>query len=327
MDESNDDKILQVFEADHPHWEGLVYLYANGRMCRPGVDAGDYEWLENDHIYLNWDDWGAEKLKWCDSHYNYRSVDGSFTLKPLEVDVLQNKSKIIIGVLSTINPSYQNRRERCLATWLPVLESAGIEVIFLVGIGTNSEFAEPILVETGDHGRIGTELQIPCADDYDSLPQKTAVFCQWALKNREFNHLFKCDDDTYIVPRRLIKYDLTGIQYLGYEWETGESKIGSTGERVTFSYASGGAGYFLDKEAAKVIADAMEETSGIEDMLVGEYLHRAGIQLLAEPNLVAYSSSSHRPNPSNNHITGHAYDEQWHVHHQTWKGCWEDYLG
>lgn len=319
--------IIKVFEATHPHWSGLVYFYADGSMCRPGVDSGKYERSgpANEHLIIDWDRWQTEELEWDNTRGIYLSENESFILKPVNVGPPLNNPQIIIGVLSSIDSTYQNRRQRCEASWLPVLENVGIEVVFLVGTGNDAD-SEPKVVKPCDHGRIGTELQIPCADDYESLPQKTAAFCRWAIKNRKFTHLFKCDDDTYIVPKRLLEYDLTDTQYTGYEWESGYAKVPLEGSVNKFSYASGGAGYFLDEQAAAVISENMLEPEGVEDMLVGEHLIRAGISLKADPRFVAYSSEAHSPTPENNHITGHAHDGLWHRHNATWKGRWEEFL-
>ena len=97
--------------------------------------------------------------------------------------------KIIVGALSCLQPQYAERRAKCQRTWLPALQKADVEVLFLVGVGDGVD--RPVLVGPEEHGRIGMELHLPCPDDYASLPQKTRWFCRWAIENRSFDYLFK----------------------------------------------------------------------------------------------------------------------------------------
>lgn len=215
-----------------------------------------------------------------------------------------NPSKLIVGTLACTDPAYAGRRRRCLETWLPGLESAGVEVLFLVGVG--DAITEPRVVEQAEHGRIGRELQIPCPDSYEALPQKTAAFCRWACRHREFDFLFKCDDDTYLIPQRLLAMDLSTTDYLGAELRRG------------IKYASGGGGYFLSHRAARVVATQMNEATGFEDLLVAQYLNRHGMFLEADQRFVAMGIDNHFPRPENDQITCHAYERPWVEHARAW---------
>jgi hypothetical protein len=309
-----------VFHAEHPHWRGHIHLYPNGRMERPGIDEGRFEFIKDKSITLQWDRWPAEQLRWDTEKNCYSSTEGNFTLNEIPQESYDRMTSpatggIIVGALSTAHPDYQGRREKCQRTWLPILEKAGVEVLFLVGTGQTS--GEPRIVYESEHGRIGTELQIPCPDDYDSLPQKTAAWCKWSLANRKFSHLFKCDDDTYIVPKRLLGIDLKETVYTGYEWKAGLGK----GK----GYASGGAGYLLNRDATQIIVECMTERIGVEDMLVGYHLLHGGIELKGDPRFAPYSSDTLYPSPDNNLISGHAHEYQWTHHEKIWKDRWDDY--
>jgi hypothetical protein len=78
--------LLKAFRASHPHWTGaslFLLLLSNGRMERPGVDKGGYEYEEEKYIVLNWDRWPAERLMWDENRKAYRNPATEFTLSPL----------------------------------------------------------------------------------------------------------------------------------------------------------------------------------------------------------------------------------------------------
>jgi hypothetical protein len=145
-------------------------------------------------------------------------------------------------------------------------------------------------------------LILPCPDDYASLPQRTLGFCRWALEQPDWDYLFKCDDDTYISIPRLVAYadrELAGApgtpgrDYVGAEWRSG------------VSYASGGAGYFLSRRAAALAVQRLVQTTGAEDLLVGQVLRGAGVEFSIEPRLIPFGSMERRPRRDNDLITLH----------------------
>ena len=187
-------------------------------------------------------------------------------------------------------------------------DALGVESVFLLGC--------PTAVQPERIGRHA--LACPCPDDYPSLPQRTLWFCRWALGagSREqgawsktgpllaslpapssllpaWDYLFKCDDDTYVSIPRLLAYDLADRDYVGAEWRPG------------VGYGSGGAGYFLSRRAAFLVAEQLEHATGAEDLLVGRILRAAGIRLSIEPRLVPFGSMEHRPKKGNDLITLH----------------------
>lgn len=197
-------------------------------------------------------------------------------------------STILIGALS--GWKYANRRQQCQTYWLPNVRHTGMDAVFLMG---DPRVADPI--------RNGDLLSLPCPDDYNSLPQRTLWFCRWAITQPNWDYLFKCDDDTYIDARRLANYDLAGRDYIGAEWRPG------------VGYGSGGAGYFLSRKAAAIVAERLESyPTGAEDLLVGQVLRAAGVPLSIEPRLVPFSGESQFPQENNEYITGHHLrDELW----------------
>lgn len=187
--------------------------------------------------------------------------------------------KTVIGVLS--GQHYDQRRSACMATWAKNLAGYGdlVDLVFLVG-GSKHFIPQ----------RVGNILYLPCPDDYASLPQKTRHFCLWALENYEFEYLLKCDDDTYVHLDRLLAYP-SGYAYVGHNLN---------------SFASGGAGYLLNRTATVQVVANMLESVGCEDVLVGQALSRARIPLLHDPNFHPWNSKA--PAPNNTLITGHYCD-------------------
>jgi hypothetical protein len=166
---------------------------------------------------------------------------------------------VLIGILSATGN--ETRRRLCCSTWLPAVERAGCRAWFLRG---QDAVQEP-----------GTlAFDVPEGGEYLSL--KTQAFCRWALKLPTWDYLYKCDDDTLIHPSRFAAY-LPSLQddYVGGKW------------RPQSDYASGGAGYFLSRRAAEIIAHATWPAVWAEDSLVGETLAAAGIRLTPDARFVA----------------------------------------
>jgi hypothetical protein len=188
--------------------------------------------------------------------------------------------KIIVGALSAI--PYTDRRERCRKTWVPKVEEFGHQVVFLCG-GLPD-----------DRDRV---LNLGVPDDYPSLPQKTFAFCQWALRDQSWDFLFKCDDDTYICAERFheLAKALKGHDYIGAEWKPG------------VGYASGGAGYFLSRRAAKAVVGRMSATRGSEDVEVGRAMAKAEIPFHIDDRLIPFSQNG-VPHHNNDLVTSHAMD-------------------
>ncbi len=153
--------------------------------------------------------------------------------------------------------------------------------VFLIGI---PELKAPELV--------GRHLLLPGSSDYLSLPQRTRAFCQWAISRDDWDYLFKCDDDTYVSISRLIRYPLTA-DYIGAEWRPG------------VRYASGGAGYFLSRKAAEVVAEHLTRKEGPEDVYVRDALASQGIPFTQDQRFVALGNEELRPRADNDLITLH----------------------
>jgi len=204
----------------------------------------------------------------------------------------------MIGALSCWK--YQERRERCAQTWmmegdklngtspgepaqaLHTIEHTIVRSVFLIG---SPGLDAPALA--------GRNLLLPGPSDYRSLPQRTRAFCQWAIARDDWDYLFKCDDDTYVAISRLVRYPLTA-DYIGAEWAPG------------VGFASGGAGYFLSRKAAEVVAEHLTQKEGYEDVCVRDALASQGIPFTQDQRFVALGNEERRPRADNDLITLHA---------------------
>lgn len=189
-------------------------------------------------------------------------------------------SRIIIGALSCMK--YPERQKRCRGTWFADAAAAGLDAVFLLG----SDSHDP-------HGRRGDRLTLAVPAGYQELPQRTRAFCRWALSQPGWDYLFKCDDDTYVSIPRLAAYDLAGRDYIGAEWAPG------------VNYGSGGAGYFLSRKAAAIVAERLTMALGAEDLLVGQVLRTAGVNLSIDQRFIPYGSWEQRPARGNDVVTVH----------------------
>jgi len=193
---------------------------------------------------------------------------------PAPAPVRKLKAKVLIGICSC--HAYANRRAAVRETWLARLP-AGLAARFFVGAG-------PRLTEED-------VVALPLDDNYEGLPRKVQAFCQHALAEAEFDYLFKCDDDTYVVPERLAQLARRGLEFVG------------TQDTFAEGFASGGAGYLLSRAAVEVVAAAPAPDLHHEDVRLTQLLVRAGFKLTPSPRL----RWDHRefPQSDNDLITAH----------------------
>lgn len=207
-------------------------------------------------------------------------------------------ANILIGALS--GQKQARRRDACRATWFAdTRRYDNLDAVFLVGAGDTIK--QPT--------RADDTLLLPCPDAYDTLPQRTNWFCKWALTVDGWDYLFKCDDDTIVAVDRLARYEPPG-EYVGAEWRDG------------VRYGSGGAGYFINRRCAEMIADHMHDIAGpeekskqppfpnaegSEDLIVGDVLKRYGVALTIDTRFVCYRDLAPPPLPHNDTITSHGF--------------------
>jgi hypothetical protein len=176
----------------------------------------------------------------------------------------------IVGILSC--KSCETRIKGCRLSWASHLASGGHPHVFIIG--------DPSLKE--EYRAQGDVLQVRCPDDYESVVFKTHYFCKWAVQTREFEYLFKCDDDSYINVKEFARFDAAGRDFIGHRLY-----LPAVGY-----YPSGGAGYLLSRKAAELVAskDFYEYICGDhakrpEDVMVALFLSRHGIALSPENSI------------------------------------------
>ncbi len=193
------------------------------------------------------------------------------------VPAIRKKVRVLVGICSCNDAA--GRRRACRETWLshPV---PGIECRFF--LGRRAPLAhEPDVVS------------LWVEDDYSHLPAKGLAFYQYALEHYDFDWLFKCDDDTYVVLDRLEslcneRYDLVGDMSLANR-----------------GFPSGGAGYLMSRElvAGIVAHGGRVPAAGAEDVIFGRLARELGARVHATPRLFL----SHVPAPHrlNDQVSAH----------------------
>ena len=139
-------------------------------------------------------------------------------------------------------------------TWGKEAKELGIDVFFFIGGECPTALA-------------GDEFWLDVPDGYYDLPHKTKAVAAWLLSDTLYTYMLKCDNDTFLVPELLFN---TGF------WKTDYS-----GTPINEVYMHGGAGYFLSKRAAQIVAHS-EVDEEAEDRWVGRMLSKVEKRDLGE---------------------------------------------
>lgn len=116
----------------------------------------------------------------------------------LKILFLGHTSKSYDGHSIKIDRSDLTRRMSCLETWVPEVEYQGHEVVFFEGSSD--------IIKYDPNNRL---LSLPIDGSYDYNPpridppkslmlQRLVLAIEWALKNKEFDYIFRTDDGSYI---------------------------------------------------------------------------------------------------------------------------------
>jgi hypothetical protein len=171
---------------------------------------------------------------------------------------LEEEMKVLFAIVSCNSPRYYPEKAQIQRqTWVRDIEGADYRFFF------------------GDTNResLPDEVILDCPDDYNSLNLKTKAILYWAIEHG-YDAIFKCDDDSYVFPRRLLNSEIIKYDYAGCYIPAG--KIGG----VSYPAFAGGGGYWLSSKAAKLILDSnLYYFISAEDRNVGFILSRYGIKL------------------------------------------------
>ena len=190
-------------------------------------------------------------------------------------DLNNPKNKLIILILSGKNNI--SRRKVQQETWL---KNIHIPYHFVLGGEEISQEPNVLWVD---------------ADDSE-LAQKLLRAYKYLLKY-DFDHIFTCDDDTYVVVERLLACGYEDHMYMGTRWE---------------DHAEGGAGFFLNRESIERFAQVpIDHPSliGPSDVAIGNLAKMYTVYLHEDNRFIqGYSSKKKHgelPTPSNDVITSH----------------------
>jgi hypothetical protein len=175
--------------------------------------------------------------------------------------------KLLIAVKSCQHDLERGDHEVIRKTWGKEAVEMGADVRFFIGSNTNA----PSCALQSD------EVVLNVEDDYHSLPYKTREICRWAL---EYDHVFLCDTDTCVWPKRLFSCRFENYDYVGqitrpFGQTFSYNAINRSGKDEQhdncYGWASGGIGYFLSRKAVNKIAQETP-TSWAEDLWVGQVM-------------------------------------------------------
>jgi len=120
---------------------------------------------------------------------------------------------------------------------------------------------------------VGDILYIDCGDTYLDCPIKQYLSIKYVAQHFEFDRLFCCDDDTYIMVSRMLDCDFAEHDYYG------GGPVDMHGEPF---YVQGGAGIFLSPRAVQAVVDYPQDGEHIKcrwsDQMMGRIMHDAGIE-------------------------------------------------
>lgn len=210
---------------------------------------------------------------------------------------------VIVTVFSC-HPFLDSRIPALRAGWLADLKAMGIPYVIIVG--------------NGDGTLRGDVVHVDAPDDYEGLPAKTLATLDWVRRNTTYAHLFKIDDDCLVDAQALFgALSWRGVDYMGRRltrapgqmdriWHQekastprGRLELDKSPEPST--YADGGSGYLVSRDAMEAVAQAARspegrtliETSFMEDKLLGDLLALRGIALSTPGYLTSVRRRTH----------------------------------
>tara|TARA_Y100000034_G_scaffold117749_1_gene157542 strand:- start:3358 stop:4080 length:723 start_codon:yes stop_codon:yes gene_type:complete len=227
----------------------------------------------------------------------------------MERFVLKNRgNKVVILILSGKNN--EDRRQAQRDTWLKNIE---IPHYFVLGGPTDLKEPDILWADSKD----------------DNLPRKLLSAYQRISNRLDFDYIFTCDDDTYVVIDRLLSCGYENYMYMG------ECYLFKEEVNEGIGYAEGGAGFFLSREAIERITQVPldhELIHGPSDTAIGNLSKMYNIKLRRDHRFVQGYSTKKRhgelPTPYNDKITSHYLDPELlrKVHAQFTHKYWRKHL-
>ncbi len=209
----------------------------------------------------------------------------------------------IVTVFSC-KPHLNTRIPALRSGWLRLLEGLGVPYVIVVG--------------DGDGRKEGDVVHLDAPDTYEGLPQKTLATIQWVHSKTNFGHMVKVDDDCFLnaplffqslsyrkfdyYGRKLIR-EVGGLDRVWHQQKSttqrGRMELDKSPEPST--YADGGSGYALSRNAMAAALSAAQTSAGqdliqvsfMEDKLLGDLLGLRGISVVNEDYTVTVRRRMH----------------------------------
>lgn len=148
--------------------------------------------------------------------------------------------------------------------------------------------------------RVANEVWLDVEDWLHSLAAKAEAIIRWALE-REYDFMFKCDDDAYVHLPRLLASGFEKFDYVGFP-------VTNNWHGFSAHYAQGGTGCWMSRRAMQAFlefAEPAEPFLNCEDIRTGRAIERAGIPLEGDRRYEPYLGTRRAPAPANDVITTH----------------------
>jgi len=171
--------------------------------------------------------------------------------------------KILIAIKACHH--YHSRANAQRNTWIKDIPD-GVDYRFFLGRSVKA-VTTPNLTD---------QVFLDADDSYYGLPDKMRKACEWASQ-REYDYVFFCDDDTYVVVDRLLAHIPHGKDYVG--------RLRGPSGPWPAPYCSGFA-YWLSAKALKIVATTKLSVDTADDRAIGNMLQAAGVQGTLDPRFV-----------------------------------------
>jgi hypothetical protein len=177
--------------------------------------------------------------------------------------------KVLVAIKSCWK--YKERRDAQRATWLPELVNLATDHLFVVGRHgwTRPTREKPYVSQTNNlHGEEHMHI-IDADDDFPHIAPKVKAICQHAIAT-EYDLLVVLDDDTYVVPSRLM--ELCRQHY--------DNRFDITAYFRTDPQYPQGSAYILSQRAMSILAASKTMLErGPDDVLAGRVLLKHSLQV------------------------------------------------